>query len=556
MKKIPVLLITALVVVSASGFLYDGELPLEQPANPCTGPGSTGKTNTIVEVSLGKRPPGIIDHSLLVSPDGNHIAFVTRQGSTKSVVVDGRAGKAYPEIPEQPLTERGRARQIKFSPDSKRTAYVAQNASGCFVVVDGVEGSPFESIEVGAPVFSPDSKRIAYIARREGKEVVVVDGAAGPPCDYVEALPIKFSPDSKHMAYAARRANSSIAVMDGKEIDRAEFIGFIRFSNDGRRHAYVAMNGQTRRVVVDGLRGAEYSQVGNEIFFSSDGKHVMYRATGAGGNFIVLDGVEGKYRGIIRENDYDFSPDGKPVYLVEREAEEVYCIIGQEVRGPYDRVIGMPRFSADGSRVAYAAISVDRRKQFVVTDGAEGPPFDSIDTLEFSPKGNRLLYTASLRAKHYMVLDGVQTEYDAVPVSAFSPDGEHLALLVKIENKWVIMVDGNRTDAPCGQVSQLVLGRGGKHLAFVCNRRHQQLAVIDGTEGKPYDNVSQVAFSSGGSAAYIGVRDGRRIVVIDNAEVADFDSVLTSLIFDGPSSLHFIGVKNGEFFREEIKLDK
>jgi Tol biopolymer transport system component len=504
-------------------------------------------------VFLGKRPPGFIDHSLVVSPDGNHIAFVTKQGSAESVVVDGRPGKAYPDIPEQTLTERGRNPQIKFSPDSKRTAYVAQNPSGYFVVVDGVEGSAFESIEVGAPVFSPDSKRIAYIARREGKEFVVVDGVAGPPCDYVGALPIRFSPDSKHMAYPARRGNTSIAVMDGKEIDRAQLIGFIRFSNDGRRYAYVALNGETRRVVVDGVQGPEYARVGNEIFFSSDSKHVMYRATGQGGDFIVLDGVEGKYRGNIRENEYDFTPDGKPVYLVERDPGEIYCIVGQDVRGPYDRVIGMPRFSDDGSRVAFAIIRADR-KQVVVTDGATGPPFDLIETLAFGPTGNRLLYTASRGAKQYAVLDGVQTEYDAVTISGFSPDGEHLALLVRIDEQWVILADGKKSRAPCGQVTQLVLGRGGKHLACVCPRGQQQFALIDGADGKAYDNIGQIAFSTAGSAAYIGIRNGRSFVVLDHAEVAEFDSVLTPLIFDGPSSLHFIGVKNGEFFRGDIKF--
>jgi hypothetical protein len=281
----------------------------------------------------------------------------------------------------------------------------------------------------------------------------------------------------------------------------------------------------------------------------------MYRASGAGGNFIVLDGVEGKYRGIIRENEYDFGPDGKPVYVVEREPGEMYCIIGQDVLGPYERVLGMPRFSADASRVAFGVTRMDR-KQAVVTDGAAGAPFDVVDTLGFGPKGNRLLYTAIRGVKHYAVLDGVQTEYDAVAMSAFSPDGEHMALLVRVEDKWVLLVDGNKSRAPCDHVTQFVLARGGKHLGLVCQRGARQVPIVDGAEGNKYDNVGEIAFSAGGSSACIAIRDGKSFVVVDNVEIGEFDSGRSPLIFDGASSLHFIAVNNGEFFREQIRFEK
>ena len=65
--------------------------------------------------------------------------------------------------------------------------------------------------------------------------------------------------------------------------------------------------------------------------------------------------------------------------------------------GPYDRVIGMPRFSADGARVAFA-VRRDDRKQAVIADGVQGPAFDQIDTLAFSPKSNRLLFRETVHA--------------------------------------------------------------------------------------------------------------------------------------------------------------
>lgn len=512
-----------------------------------------GRTFTATETSLGKQLAGFVEGSAVVSPDGNHVAYIVRQGSSKFVVMDGRAGRPYPDIPEQPLTERGRDPQIRFSPDGKRLAYVAHRPGGYFVVVDGIEGPPFEHIATGAPVFSPDSKRMAYIAERDSKQTVVVDGIQDPPCSYVAAVPIRFSPDSKHMAYPARRGDSTVAIMDGKDIDRGQHIGFIRFSNDGRHYAYVVLDGETRRVVVDGVSGKSYSRVGNEVVFSADSKHFLYRATGAGGDFIVLDGQEGKYRGIIRENEYDFSPGGRPVYLVDTGPGAIYVVVGQDLSGPYDRVMGTPRFSADGSRFAFAIRRGDG-KSVVVTDGAEGPKFDEVNTIAFSPRGNRLVYTASTAGKQYAVLDGVRAEYEAIAHSAFSPDGEHLALSVKIDGQWVVSIDG-ASGKPCGgQIFQLVLSRGGKHNAVVCQRDGRQLAVIDGVSGKPYDNIERIQFSAAGAAAYAASANARPIVVVDMTEISGFDSLLTPLIFDGPSYLHFVATRRGEFIREEIKF--
>src|SRR5262249_9701592 len=128
------------------------------------------------EVSFGKLGPDIVARSLIFSSDAQHIAYVQRRAGKKVAVLDGRAGKAYEDIPEIPLSEAGRPPELKFSPDGSHLAYVAKAAGKSFLVVDGAEGKPYDSIQVGAFYFSPDSKRIAFLARRDGKEIVVVDG--------------------------------------------------------------------------------------------------------------------------------------------------------------------------------------------------------------------------------------------------------------------------------------------------------------------------------------------------------------------------------------------
>src|SRR5215831_18338815 len=118
------------------------------------------------EVSLGKLPPGEVEHSRVISADQKHIAYTVKTSDGEFVMVDGVAGKTYTSILRVPLTEAGVQPQIKFSPDGRRTAYVARRGEKFLVVVDGKEGSEFDRIRVGAPNFSPDSQRFAYFAER------------------------------------------------------------------------------------------------------------------------------------------------------------------------------------------------------------------------------------------------------------------------------------------------------------------------------------------------------------------------------------------------------
>ena len=75
------------------------------------------------EVALGQIFFGIIiNESLVVSPDSQHVAYVAVRGGKVFVVVDGVEGKEYDGI----VTGGG----PRFSPDSQHVAYVAGHGSG------------------------------------------------------------------------------------------------------------------------------------------------------------------------------------------------------------------------------------------------------------------------------------------------------------------------------------------------------------------------------------------------------------------------------------------
>jgi len=99
------------------------------------------------EVALGREPAGELKGTRTVSRDRRHIAFVAKVAGGEAAYVDGVAGKTYPAVASDPLSEAGRGSPFTFSRDGRHAAYVANlsNARGPRrVVVDGQEGPVFE----------------------------------------------------------------------------------------------------------------------------------------------------------------------------------------------------------------------------------------------------------------------------------------------------------------------------------------------------------------------------------------------------------------------------
>lgn len=511
------------------------------------------------EVSLGKLPPDAVKYSLVISPDGKHIAYVTRYDNGKRVVVDGVEGKLYPDIPEVRLSEAGRPAEIRFSPDSKRVAYVASRDKQCFVVVGGVEGKPYEFIKVGGIIFSDDSRRVAYVARLGEKEIVVVDGVEGKPFDYISDLSSLFSSDGKTVRYIGVRRQGpnqrNALIVNGTEVMEEEYINSSYPKEPGHPPAYVVKRGEKWHVVLNGKLGPAYDQIGNNIIFSRDKKHVLYRASRGRYDFIVLDGVEGKERGSITENSYAFGPDGKPAYVM-LDKRGRWVVIGDVENGPYDYVLGEMKFSEDGRRNAFVA-ERDRRR-FVVIDGVEGPKFDDITLdIRFSADGKRYSYAGKRGGKHYAVIDGVETAYDEISSLLFSADGKHLSLCVRRGETWQALVDGVDRGTPDARISRIIFSPDSRRFAGWAQKGStgdKQLIVIDGAPGQTYDGVSDLQFTSdSGHVIYVAERAAKFMVVVDGVESNEYDGLLTGPQID-KDGLFMLATRASEYLRVEMKL--
>lgn len=126
------------------------------------------------EVSLGRVHAGELKGTRTVSPDRRHVAFVAKVAGGEAAYADGVAGKTYPAIASDPLSEAGTGSPFTYSSDGRRVAYVGRKGGKEFVVLEGAAGTAYDT--VANLDFTPDGRHAVYTARRRGRSLVVVDG--------------------------------------------------------------------------------------------------------------------------------------------------------------------------------------------------------------------------------------------------------------------------------------------------------------------------------------------------------------------------------------------
>jgi Tol biopolymer transport system component len=193
------------------------------------------------------------------SPDGNRYAFQAAGSSGLVVMVDGK---------EQPKTRGLVDGSILFSPDGKHLAYGGQQGVSVFQpVVDGVARphnlqnfSTRNNPPILFPVFSwsPDGNHLAYVALTMDpmpKGGVFVDGTLWPGPSAGFQFP-SWSPNSKHFATAVWTGRGFQLMVDGKLGPAWEDILVLssaacRFVDDHTIRFYGIKTGQIYRVTVD-----------------------------------------------------------------------------------------------------------------------------------------------------------------------------------------------------------------------------------------------------------------------------------------------------------------
>ncbi len=200
--------------------------------------------------------------------------------------------------------------------------------------------------------------------------------------------------------------------------------------------------------------------------------------------------------------------------------------------------------SPDRTTFAYYDYTEDK-KRCVVVNKSEGKHYYSVDQFVFSPDSKRYAYVANgntavvdgVEGKTYRGLVAVKSGYGVQEVSVtirFSPDSKHFAYVALTGSsptepaKYVVVVDGVEHRAyntvldpsnlrsgpqaqlitpPPAQPGVLFSPVGGRTAYVAATGNAGRFLVVDGVEGKAYDNISDVAFSGDGlHIAYVAMR--------------------------------------------------
>lgn len=329
-------------------------------------------------------------------------------------------------------------------------------------------------------------------------------------------------------------------------------------SPDGTRGAYVRpLKGGTLLVVVDGNASPQaYEQLGRNLVFSPDSRHVAFAGSRGDHWYVVVDGAEGDPFDSVVPDSIVFSPQGDRVACVA-ELDGRASVVTNETPGKaYDAIVdGSLVFAVDG-RLAYVARAGG--KESLVLDGEEGKSYDTVGRPRFSRDGRHVAFAAAAGGTTFVVIDGVEgrarpADDPVHPLSLlFSPSGA-AAYVVGPRGRVRAVIDGVE-GRPYEQVfdDSIAFSPEGRRFAYVAVRGGadgappRSVVVVDGKEGPPHQGVvpGSIRFSPDGRRfAYLSERSGpdgavRRSAVVDGVEGKPYDWVCDAPVFS-PDGRHY-----------------
>lgn len=380
-------------------------------------------TTTLAIIAEDERPdtdpssphpmPGADPNQMVIAIHGGGYAaaYIARSGSSVHVTFNGKRGKPYDAIDGTTLV---------LSPDGQRVAYCARKGGKWFVVVDEREYGPF--VDKGPPVFSPDSSHVAFEARDERGWRIVADTGESPRVNREFEGPPVFSADSRKIARfelgeGSNRSRFIISDLsfNTRAVHEHMSVGFVD-DPSRQRIVFVDQLGPVRQLKwvffefpTQVLKGPIF----DEIFYpriSDDGKVIAYLGRRKSAKYVGIDSREEK----LPEGGAPLSPFLTPFGTA--------AVVIEGLNGTYvhhafsDRKLPVPArykecnevvFTPDGKNHAYVAI---RDNRFImVCNGIEQEGYDRVISPRFTPDGKYLVYRARRGGKRFVVVADPRT---------------------------------------------------------------------------------------------------------------------------------------------------
>jgi hypothetical protein len=235
---------------------------------------------------------------------------------------------------------------------------------------------------------------------------------------------------------------------------------------------------------------------------------------------MVTDGKEGK--AYLEMSRALFSPDSTKLAYAATPLVE-----GAPAAAP------APAAAAPGGPATRPVVS---RSLIVINDQEQPKSFERIESnsLVFSPDSKRFAFIAASKDvapdKLFFVVDGQASPgYESVRVGSFifSPDSKRHSYQVVDQNRPIVVIDG-REGRAYDEVAAAQFSPDSEKLVYVARRGNQFYVVTNNNEGMGYDGVSpNVVFSPDGKRmAYPASRERKQFVVLDGVEGNDFTGLV------------------------------
>ena len=477
-------------------------------------------------------------YHLTFSPGGKHFIYVAEKGTKRFLVVDGVEGKRYDSISD-----------ITISPDGERFAYVAGQR------VSRSETSQSETrTDIGNVPHAVTSVPIAEDAGGPSRKRVVIDHHEQPIYDAIHS--VRFSPDGTRLAYAAMQGKTWFVVVDGEEGLPCDDVirGSLSFDSKGRLTYAAKLWERDRWIVsVEGQEPLAYTGISRRSVVSSDdGRQVAYVVQQGRKQHVLVNGREGPEHDGIMEGSIVFSQDGKHVAYAAKKGDKCSIVVDDREGIAHDGIArGSLVFSPDQERVLYGAQRGD--KWLVVVGRDEGPEYDGIvqGSVVFSRDGKRVAYVAAKGEKQLVVVNEEEgTEYDVVSKDSliFSPDSEHFAYAAWDGQDWKVILDGNE-QGQYDYINFIIFSPDSQRLAYSALKGRTKVTLVE----DEYEEISLPGISGFDKHKTPNEKGERRIrrsagkwcVVVDGVQGREYEMVVNGTFT--PDSKHFIyWAKTGE----------
>ncbi len=278
-------------------------------------------------------------------------------------------------------------------------------------------------------------------------------------------------------------------------------------------------------------------------------------------DFAIVNNDRHKRYRYIKEWDAAISPDGKNVAYrvvesVGSQENEFIVLNNQEGKRYFN--VGVI-FSPDGQRIAYV-VRERGNKGFVVLDGKEGPKYDMVSDIHFSPDSKNITYKATINYTPFLILNNEiidPKKYDAIrPFFTFSQDSKLVYQGYKKTDDEIFLIIGEReTKFPHWIIDIPVFSPDGNKMAYKGKNNEGDFVVAIATGNKiqahkgAYEDIDAITFSPNSENIAYSACDGEKCFLVINGvrEKKYYNKINDIVLSPDSKSFAYSAVKEGEF---------